>query len=549
MANFSKLLTVTAVITNLSTALAFPFNFALAKREDEHDHFPLPECPAYEEYAQKKHGPYSDGPLKLPFQRPEEKCRTFQSQLVDDIITDFKSRVEDPDLGRLFENCFPSTLDTTIRWHSPDVNGKGPRSFVITGDINAEWLRDSRNQLYNYQQLAPYDQKLKTLLIGAIHTQAEFVTKQPYCNAFQPPSYSGLKTADNEQKDTVKPSIDPKVVFECKYEIDSISNFFGLAGDYYDATKDSSFINDEYLKAVEVAYKTLKDMQTPTFNSQGVANDSPYTFQRETDIGSETLGLDGRGNPVNNNTQMVRSFFRPSDDACIYQFFIPGNALASVELKRVGKMLNNNGHRDLGKKLVQLSKDIEQSIWKYGTTNHPDYGKVFAFEVDGYGSVNIMDDANVPSLLALPDMGFVDANNRVYQNTRRMILSQKGNPYYLKGQYFEGIGGPHSNGVTGAWVMSDLLRIRTSNDDEEIKKVLELVKKSTDGLGLMHESIVVNQKPGTPDAFSRPWFAWTNGEFARTVLELADRKPHLIFKDGKSQSMSLTDFGKKDSKQ
>jgi meiotically up-regulated gene 157 (Mug157) protein len=52
-----------------------------------------------------------------------------------------------------------------------------------------------------------------------------------------------------------------------------------------------------------------------------------------------------------------------------------------------------------------------------------------------------MDDANIPSLLALPILGFVPLSDKVYQNTRKMILEKSGNPYYLKGRGFKGIGG------------------------------------------------------------------------------------------------------------
>ena len=73
------------------------------------------------------------------------------------------ARIQDIDLARLFENTFPSTTDTTIKFFTDgtepgrvhlagesDVHkGKweGPQSFIITGDIVAEWLRDSTNQL------------------------------------------------------------------------------------------------------------------------------------------------------------------------------------------------------------------------------------------------------------------------------------------------------------------------------------------------------------------------------------------------------------------
>jgi uncharacterized protein len=161
--------------------------------------------------------PVSEGPLALPFQRPLVQCRTFTSPLVEKVIDDITSRMVNKDLARLFENAFPNTLDTTVRWH---VNGnenmhtelkprslgqedewEGPQSFIVTGDINAEWLRDSTNQLLQYQSLAAKDAKIFNLILGAINTQAEFILQSPYCNAFQPPPPSQLPFSQNGQED------------------------------------------------------------------------------------------------------------------------------------------------------------------------------------------------------------------------------------------------------------------------------------------------------------------------------------------------------------
>jgi uncharacterized protein len=162
--------------------------------------------------------PFSDGPLALPFQRPSLHCRTFTSSLVEKVIEDVTSSMVDKDLARLFENAFPNTLDTTVRWHvtgteikhtelkarkdhKDDGKWEGPQSFIVTGDINAEWLRDSTNQLLQYQPLAKKDTKIFNLILGAINTQAEYVIESPYCNAFQPPPPSRLPYTHNGQED------------------------------------------------------------------------------------------------------------------------------------------------------------------------------------------------------------------------------------------------------------------------------------------------------------------------------------------------------------
>lgn len=481
-------------------------------------------CPLYDSYSAVRHPPFSSGALGLPFQRPEEKCRTFQSDVVEQVIDDMTSRFADADLARLFENCFPNTLDTTIRWHSTGVD---PQTFIVTGDINAEWLRDSQKQIAPYLPLAKNDPKIQQLFKGAINTQIDYVIAHPYCNAFQPPSQSGISFQYNNEGDVVFPRINLATVFECKYEIDSLASFLALSNDYYTATGDSSFLTASWFKALARLLKTLAEQAVPTFDEEGHKEHNYYVFKRKADTGTETLNLQGAGNPVNRNTKLIRSAFRPSDDATIYQFFIPGNAFMSVELSKTAKMLKDlNLKEKIAANVEKLAEDIKSGIYAHGVYEHPVFGRVFAYEVDGYGSVSIMDDANTPSLLSLPDMGFVAKDDPIYLNTRKMILSKDGNPYYLTGDFFEGIGGPHI-GTRFAWPMSHLIGIRTASSDEEISKSLEIVRKSTGGLGLMHESVNVD----LPHSYTRSWFAWCNSEFAKTMLYLAEHRPHLIFGD------------------
>lgn len=481
-------------------------------------------CPDYAHYSSSIHSPLSNGHLQLPFQRPTEQCRTFSADSVEKVIGDMNARLTDPDLARLFENCFPNTLDTTVLWHH---NGSDPQSFIVTGDINALWLRDAHKQVQIYSPLAKSDPKIKKLILGLINTQSDFVLSHPYCNAFQPPPQSGIDFKFNNENDAVFPRVNLNIVFECKYEIDSLASFLAIGNLYYKDTGDSSFVTPSWLNALSRLLRVLQEQATPTFSQTGHKLPNYYVFRRNTNTGTETLNLAGAGNPVNGGTSLIRSAFRPSDDATIYQFFIPGNAFMSVELKRTAKLLETLNHNDLVKQLKSLGDEIERGIYEHGTYQHPVFGKVFAYEVDGFGSISIMDDANTPSLLSLPDMGFVSNTDEIYQNTRRMILSKEGNPYYLKGQFFEGVGGPHI-GTRFAWPMSQLLAIRTSNNDTEIEAALELVKGSTSGLGLMHESVNVD----LPHSFTRSWFAWCNSEFAKTVLDLAERKPHLVFGKG-----------------
>jgi meiotically up-regulated gene 157 (Mug157) protein len=495
------------------------------------------KCLDYVEYSKTRHAPFSSGKHAYPYMRPAPKCRTFVSKLVDLLIDDLKSKIADPDLARLVENCLPNTLDTTVLWHKPSGQNKNiqPQTFIVTGDIHAEWLRDSARQLSVYQPLIKHDPALKEMIKGAINTQAKYVLNSPYCNAFHPPPGSGVRKG-NTAKDLVYPMPDWEQVFECKYEIDSLASFLTLSNDYFENSGgDSSFLTKTWWAAYEKLLVVFRRESQPSFDEEtGYQMPYYYTFQRHTTSGSETLPLGGVGNPVNYGTGLVRSAFRPSDDSCILQFFIPGNIHALTELRRTKKNLltaeniemnDNQIVLDVTEKFIQ---DITRGIEEHGIVNHPRHGKVYAYEVDGYGGSTFMDDANIPSLLSIPDLGFTSVNDEVYQNTRKMILEKSANPYYLKGRSFEGIGGPHV-GLSFAWPMSLLIRIRTTDDDNEITKYLSLVMDNTAGLGLMHEGINVHSQGGMD--YTRPWFAWCNSEFGKTILHLAKHKPHLIFKE------------------
>ena len=425
----------------------------------------------------------------------------------------------------------------------------GPHSFIVTGDINAEWLRDSTNQLAQYQRLAKRDKALQTLILGAINTQAEFVIASPYCNAFQPPPPSGLDPTSNGRMDNTSPTYEPSRVFECKFELDSLAAFLRLANDFHNSTGSSAFVTRRWLRAVATLLDVLDAQSLPTFDADtGAFVPNAYTFQRGTNTATETLALSGNGNPLAGGTGLVRSAFRPSDDATIFGFLVPANAMMAVELRRTAALLasaprsgaSGDERRFLATRMAGRADTISKGVWEHGVVAHARWGRVFAYEVDGYGSRLLMDDANVPSLLALPLLGFAGRDDAVYRATRRMLLDPAGNPYYLRGENFRGIGGPHI-GLTHAWPMALLVQAMTSDDDDEIMQCLRAVK-NVSTLGLINESVNVlypfeatSEFPGfclTCLITLGSWFAWANSVFAQTVLDIAKRKPHLLFGKG-----------------
>ncbi|KAF2094100.1 hypothetical protein NA57DRAFT_46897 [Rhizodiscina lignyota] len=499
------------------------------------------KCPDFSDYSMEYHAPFSSGAYNLSYMRPAPQCRTFVSSDVDNTVTRLKSIIKDPDLYRLFQNSFPNTLDTAIKWKGHANGSDEELTFVITGDINAMWLRDSANQMQSYLGLlkpSTSSNSIASLYRGVINLQARYILTNPYCNSFQPPKESGIKPAVNGAAtgDTVKPPYTNSSVFECKYEIDSLAAFLEVSFDYFNATKDSAFFGKySWVKAVNQVLTVAEDMMTPTYASNGSVNISPYTFTRMTTRASETLENDGLGNPVQQGTGLVRSAFRPSDDATIWQLFIPGNMMFSRYLDACSEIARHlQGQSDLADRMTILAASIKAAIDTHGIVDSA-HGPVYAYEIDGYGSTNMMDDANIPSLLAAPVYGYLDANDQVYQNTRKMLLSTS-NPYYMRGPVINAIGGPH-DGPGFAWPMASIVRILTSNDDAEISDVLKGIVNSTDGYGLIHESV----NAWNVTDWTRQWFSWANGLFGQMILDLEERKPEILsqsFQPSKGNSYS-----------
>lgn len=304
------------------------------------------------------------------------------------------------------------------------------------------WLRDSANQLRSYKPLLEANSStssLASLFRGAINLQARYLLNSPHCNAFQAPVESGLPPEDNSAADTdiVTPAYDKNFVFECKYELDSLSAFLQLSYDYYDKTQDSGFFGKyQWANAIEAVLDTAEALLIGTYADDGHVNVSPYTFQRTTTSASETLLNKGAGSPIKGGTGLVRSAFRPSDDSTIFQLFIPANMMFSSYLGKCAAIMADID-LDLSQRMGDLATNVRNGIEAYGKVQHPAYGQIYAYEIDGFGSSNLMDDANVPSLLSAPIIDYLDASDTTYQNTRHFVLSTN-DPYYMHGPVLNG---------------------------------------------------------------------------------------------------------------
>ena len=439
----------------------------------------------------------AQAPRDYTCRRPAEQDRLFTSQAVERTIVQVQSQLTNPTLAWMFGNCFPNTLDTTVHFRE-DSDGS-PETFVYTGDIHAMWLRDSGAQVWPYVRLCGEDEPLRLLIAGVINQQFKLITFDPYANAFNDGPTGGEWMSD---KTDMRPE-----VHERKWEIDSHCYPIRLAYAYWKKTGDASVFGAPWLAAIQLTLKTFKEQQR--FNGFG-----PYTFQRRTERQLDTKCCNGMGAPVK-PCGLIASAFRPSDDATTYEFLIPSNFFAVSALRKAAEILETvNGDDQLASECRALADEVQAALNQYAVVNHPVWGKIYAFEVDGFGNALMMDDANAPSLLSLPYLCDVPLNDKIYQNTRRFVWSDS-NPYFFKGKMAEGIGGPHI-GYDMAWPMSLIMKALTSTNDAEIKSCVELLMLTDAGTGFMHESFHVDN----PADFTRPWFAWQNTLFGELILDL-----------------------------
>ena len=446
-------------------------------------------------------------PPILPHSRPPVADRRFTSPAVEDAIADLQRQIVDPALRVLVANCLPNTLDTTVY---PGQFDNHPDTYVVTGDIDAMWLRDSSAQVWPYLRLARKDERLRALIEGVVRRQTRMILVDPYANAFtrditDPP----LSWAVNDRTQH-----HPGVA-ERKWEIDSLCHPIRLAHGYWTETGDAGPFNSQWRSTADTILRTFTEQQRK--HSLG-----PYSFQRKAESPYDTQGLSGFGNPARPNG-MIFSMFRPSDDACVFPLFVPANLFAVKALEQLAELAAHAANDTaLAARATALRDEVAQATVQHGRVSHPRFGDIWAYEVDGYGSRLLMDDANAPGLLSLAYLGVCPVGDAVYQRTRSFALSDA-NPYFFRGTAAEGIGGPHI-GLNAVWPISIMYRAFTSNSDPEIRQCLKWLRDTTAGTGFMHESF----NKDDPSQFTRSWFAWANTLFGELMLALAEQKPALL---------------------
>ena len=406
--------------------------------------------------------------------RPYPSDRKFQSVAVDAAISTIASKMKDRTLACIFSNALPNTLDTTVEHFQEGPDGE-PDTFIITGDIAAMWLRDSTNQVLPYLRFVKDDKHLANMIKGLVRRQTAQILVDVYANAHNIDASTGNTPHSDDA--TTRPTIMntsvsamQPLIFERKYELDSLGAFLKLSRKFHEALpNDTSPFDSKWINAVKAIIKAMRGMQTSTENDPGI-----YRFQRNTMAPTDTL-WQGTGFP-GAFTGMIRSGFRPSDDSCTYPFLIPANAMAVVELRKTADLLRILGNAVLAAEASELAASIDAGIKKYALRSSDG---AYAYEVDGYSNMLFMDDANVPSLLSLPYLGYTSNDSPAYKATRAYILNGSQNPFFFNGTAGEGIGSPHT-GLGNIWHMAVTMQALTSSDTAEVRRCLSILRDTAE---------------------------------------------------------------------
>lgn len=390
----------------------------------------------------------------------------------------------------IFRRAMTETLDRAV-----EILDDGT-TFVITGDIPAMWLRDSSAQLRPYLYLAE-DPELAALIAGAVERQCEYILVDPYANAFnREPDGSGHAGDRTEMN---------PLVWERKYEVDSLCHPVQLAYLLWRVTGSAGHLGTRFRAAAEVILRVLRV-------EQDHENRSPYRFERDDCPPGDTLVRDGRG-PLTAVTGMTWSAFRPSDDACRHGFNVPGNLFAAAVLGHLAEIAREVwDDADAADRAERLRDEIHAGVAAHGIVDHPRFGRIYAYEVDGLGGVNLMDDANTPSLLSLPMLGAVETGDPIYAATRRFVLSDA-NPHFHAGTAAAGVGSPHTPDGH-VWPIALAVQGLTAEDPAERARIIATLRDTDAGTGRMHESFHRDR----PETYTREWFSWADAMYCELVL-------------------------------
>ena len=456
-----------------------------------------------------------------PYERPPPHRRPATSAAVESAI-ERVGQIARADVAAVFERALPMTLDTAVTVR--DFAGE-PDTFLLTGDIPAMWPRDATNAVWAYLPMLRHDATVARVVEGVLRREVACIRFDPYANAFYDIRF-GPSERDRTNPKFGKHAGDrtemrPEI-HERKYELDTLAAVLRLSVGYDEAGGDPSAFDGDWLDAIRVIVRVIRQQQAGSDEEDDQPEGPPYSFQRMTPQASDTLVLHGRGQPAR-RCGLSKCHFRPSDDATHLPFHVPSNAMAAVGLRGVADILQRHDlDADLAQQCAVLADEITAAIHAHAVIDHPTAGRIFAYEVDGFGNAYCMDDANVPSLLSLAYLGFCELDDPLYQRTRAFVWSDD-NPYFARGTAGMGIGGPHI-GRANVWPMSILMHALTSDDDAEVDRALRTVCDTHGGRFVMHETFHKDD----PARYTRGWFCWPNALFAELVLRLLSSKPHLL---------------------
>jgi uncharacterized protein len=343
--------------------------------------------------------------------------------------------------------------------------------YVQTGDIPAMWLRDSAAQVRPYIRFAPIAPRLAASIRGVIARDGKNILVDSYANAFT----AGYK------------------VWEEKWEVDSLAYPMRMMWYYWQTTGDRSIFT------LRLHWAFAHVLNAFSCEQQHATCSSYRT---------RFLSNGGAGAPFG-YTGMIWSAFRPSDDPVRYPYNIPQQVLAADALDDLADM-ENVGYRDgaAAARASTMAAQIRSGIARFGVVHDIGYGTLMAYEVDGLGNYELMDDANTPSLLSLPYFRVGYAGTVLYLRTRAFVLSTA-NPYYYSGKYATGEGSPHT--PTGwVWPMALVMQALTARDPSETQRLISRVRSTRGADGFLHESF----DPNNPFHYTRASFGWANGLFA-----------------------------------